>query len=74
MVKAVTGVIQRGEKYYIGKCLEIDVVTQGETIDETLSNLKEAVALYFEGEPLQNIPAKEPPLLVTIGVEEYASP
>ncbi|GAH73755.1 unnamed protein product [marine sediment metagenome] len=73
-MKAVTGVIRKGQKYYIGECLEIDVVTQGKTIDEALSNLKEAVALYFEGAPTPSIAAQEPPLLVTIGVEEYASP
>ncbi len=73
-MKVVTATIRKGEKYYIGECLEIDVVTQGETIDETLHNLKEAIALYFEGESLQRIELpQEPPILVTIGVEEYAS-
>ena len=47
-MRSVTGIIRKGEKLYIGECLEIDVVTQGKTIDEALENLREAVALYFE--------------------------
>ncbi len=49
-MKTVTAIIRKGEKFYIGACAEIDVVTQGKTIDETLQNLREAIALYFEGE------------------------
>ncbi|MCK4329410.1 type II toxin-antitoxin system HicB family antitoxin [candidate division WOR-3 bacterium] len=54
-MKNVTGIIRKGEKFYIGECLEIDVVTQGKTIDETIQNLKEAVYLYFEGEKIGDI-------------------
>ena len=46
-MKKITAVIHKGEKYYIGECLEVDVVTQGKTIDEVLKNLNEAVDLYF---------------------------
>ena len=45
-------VIRRGEGYYVAECLEIAVVTQGKTLDETIANLKEAVALHLEGEDL----------------------
>ena len=73
-MRSVTGIIRKGEKYYIGECLEIDVVTQGETIDETLINLKEAVALYFEDADLDNFSLPdESPLMVTIGVDEYVT-
>ena len=69
-MRTVAAVIRKGEKYYIGECLEIDVITQGETIDATLSNLKEAVALYFESEPPEKLQLlQEPPMLVTIGVD-----
>ena len=49
-MKTVTAYIHKGEKFYVGECLEIDGITQGKTIDETLKNLKEAIALYFKGE------------------------
>jgi predicted RNase H-like HicB family nuclease len=42
--------VRRGEKYYVAECLGISVVTQGKTLDETIANLEEAVALHLEGE------------------------
>ena len=35
-------------EYYCAKCLNFDVFTQGKTLDELLSNLKEAVELFLE--------------------------
>jgi len=59
--------IRKGEKYYIAECLEIPVVTQGKTIDETTNNLKEAVALHLEGEDLEQLGlASSPTLLITM--------
>ena len=36
------------EDWYIAQCLEVDVASQGHTIDEALANLAEAVELYLE--------------------------
>ncbi|MBI2654249.1 type II toxin-antitoxin system HicB family antitoxin [Candidatus Woesearchaeota archaeon] len=41
-------IIKKGEKQFVALCPELDVVSQGYTIDEALSNLKEAVELYIE--------------------------
>ena len=38
---------QEGE-WFIAQCLEVDVASQGETEDEALSNLREALELHFE--------------------------
>lgn len=43
-------VIYREDKYYVAQCLNVDVSTFGESIQEAQQNLKEAVELYFEGE------------------------
>ena len=43
-----TAIIRKGEKQYVALCPEVDVVSQGETIEESLNNLKEAVELYIE--------------------------
>ena len=43
-----TAVITREEHWYVGHCLELDVVSQGKTIEETQANLREAVELYLE--------------------------
>ena len=44
----LTAVIRKGEKQYVALCPELDVVSQGYTVDEALKNLKEAVDLYIE--------------------------
>ena len=36
------------DKYYVAQCLNIDVSSFGDTIDEAVVNLMEAVELYFE--------------------------
>ena len=54
--------------WYVSQCLEIDVASQGETEEEALSNLKEALELYFE--PPQ---ATRPPKLRLIEVEVGAA-
>jgi predicted RNase H-like HicB family nuclease len=44
----LTAVIRKGDKQYVALCPEIDVVSQGYTIEDALKNLKEAVELYLE--------------------------
>ncbi len=43
-----TAVVTREEKWYVAHCLELGVVSQGKTIEQAQSNLKEAVELYLE--------------------------
>ena len=43
-------VIAESEGGYVAECLEVGVVTEGCSLDETLRNLREAVALFMEGE------------------------
>ena len=47
-MKTFTAIIRRGEKLYVALCPEVDVASQGSTVDEALKNLKEAVELYIE--------------------------
>lgn len=51
-----SAVIHKEEKWYVSWCPELDVASQGETIEEAIDNLKEAVELYLEDEDVQ-IPA-----------------
>jgi len=44
----LTAALHREEDWYIAQCLEVDVASQGRTIDEALANLAEAVELYLE--------------------------
>lgn len=38
-------------KYWCARGLDVDIFTQGRTLDELLKNLKEAVLLYVEDKP-----------------------
>ncbi len=44
----LTAIIRKGDKQYVALCPELDVASQGYTIDEAVKNLKEAVELYIE--------------------------
>ena len=46
-------IIWKEGKHYVAQCLNIDVATFGATKKEALSNLTEAIELYFEGESSQ---------------------
>ena len=37
--------------YYVAQCLNVDVSSFGNTIEEAIANLKEAVDLHFEDTP-----------------------
>lgn len=43
-------IIQKEEEWYLAKCIENNVASQGKTIEESLKNLKEAIELYYETE------------------------
>jgi predicted RNase H-like HicB family nuclease len=43
-----TAIIRKGEKQFVALCPEVDVVSQGHSIEEAMRNLKEAVELYVE--------------------------
>ena len=43
-------VVYQEDTFYVSQCLNVDVASFGETIDEAVRNLKEAVELYFDNE------------------------
>ena len=42
-----SAIITREKKFYVALAPDVDIVSQGETIEEALVNLKEALELYF---------------------------
>ncbi len=44
----VTAIIWREDDAYVSKCPELEVACAGDTPEEALENLKEAVELYIE--------------------------
>ena len=68
--RTIKAIIRKGDDYYVAECVEIAVVTQGKTLEETLSNLQEAVSLHLEGEDLASLGlVQNPTILVTMKLE-----
>jgi predicted RNase H-like HicB family nuclease len=43
-----TAIIQRSEKWFVALCPELDVASQGRTVEEARHNITEAVELFLE--------------------------
>ena len=70
MRRSIKAYIYKGASQYVAECMEIAVVTQGKTLDETISNLQEAVTLHLEGEDLAELDLiPNPTLLITMELE-----
>ena len=48
MKKRFTASVLKEDRLFVAQCLEVDVVSQGETEAEALGNLREALDLHFE--------------------------
>jgi len=61
----LTAVINREDDGYVARCLEVEVTSQGETIESSLANLREALELYFEDAP---VPSALHPIVAPVEV------
>lgn len=43
-------IVQKEEEWYVAKCIDNNVASQGKSIEEALNNLKEAIELYYQDE------------------------
>jgi predicted RNase H-like HicB family nuclease len=43
-----TAIIEKEDNIYVALCPELDIASQGETVEEARANLKEAIELFFE--------------------------
>lgn len=48
MAKRLTAIIQREGDGYVSLCPELDVASEGDTIESARENLREALELFFE--------------------------
>ena len=53
--RTFTAVLHKEDDIYVAECPEVGTVSQGETIEEALANLKEPTELYLEDFPLPSI-------------------
>ncbi len=65
----VHALVSRGGGWYSAECVEVAVVTQGRTLDETVANLRDALAFHLEGEDVTSLGLARP-LSLAITLEE----
>lgn len=46
-----TAAISHEPPWFVARCLEVEVASQGPSAEAALANLREALELRFEGEP-----------------------
>ena len=68
MKRPLAAIVWREGDWYVSQCLDVDIASQGETEEEALANLKEALELHFE--PPR---ATRPPKVCMIEVEVGAA-
>jgi predicted RNase H-like HicB family nuclease len=65
----LTAVVTREGDWYVARCLEIEAVSQGETVEQALANLRDVVEVYLEEDGAPPVPAPVPPLVTSIDVQ-----
>lgn len=56
MKRPFAATVWREGNWYVSQCLDIDIASQGETEEEALANLKEALELHFESPRATRLP------------------
>lgn len=66
MKRPFSATVWREGDCYVAQCLEVDIASQGDTEEEALSSLKEALELHFEP-PVATRPAAIRTIEVEVG-------
>ena len=67
----LSAIISKEEGEYVALCPELDIASQGNSIEDALANLKEAVELYLEDEKDIRL-SGESPFVTTFEVKACA--
>ena len=54
-MRSLKFVVYREEKYFVSQCLNVDVSSFGKSVDEAVTNLKDAVELYLKDDSVMNV-------------------
>lgn len=55
MLRHLTAIITREGDLYVALCPELDIASQGESVPEARANLQEALELFFEEAPDEEV-------------------
>ena len=65
----LSALIELEEPWYVALCPELDIASQGKSLEEALTNLREAVQLYLESaDPSEIHLPTRPPFLTRLEV------
>jgi len=58
MQKQITVIIEREGDGYVSLCPELDIASQGDSVEEARENLREAIELFYETASPQEIESR----------------
>jgi predicted RNase H-like HicB family nuclease len=56
----LTAIIEREDDVYVALCPDLDIASQGDTIEEARTNLVEALTLFFESASSSEVDRRQP--------------
>ena len=62
----LTAAVTHEPPWYVARCLDVEVASQGGSVEEALDNLREALELYFEDAPIPD--SLEPPIITSVEI------
>lgn len=68
MQVSLKNIVWQEGKFFVAQCLNVDISSFGETKELALNNLSEALQLYFEDMPLEQIQPVENLEIVTTSI------
>lgn len=69
MTYKLSAIIEHEGEWYVATCPELDIASQGHTVEEAQKNLLEAVQLFLEtADPKEIAIPTEPPFVTTFEV------
>ena len=67
--RILQNVVWKEGKHYVAQCLNIDISSFGESREEALKNLDEALNLFFEDDKHEDIQRVENPEIVRLSIK-----
>lgn len=63
----MTAAVTKEGTWFVARCLEVEVTSQGATLEEALENLREALELYYEDSVEFELP--NTPIIAPLDIE-----
>jgi predicted RNase H-like HicB family nuclease len=60
MNRQLTAIIEREDDGYVSLCPELDIASQGDSIESARDNLREALELFFECASPEEVQKRQP--------------